>query len=143
MANFARIIDGVAVDFSTDPAEHFHPVIAAEFVAVPDDVAPGWRFDEGDWLAPEEAEEPEPVASYPKVSPVEFKLLFTVTERVEINAAKATDEVLAAFFEIIDDPRLTFVDLGLQSTQDGLTYLVGLGLITAERRAEVLTGALQ
>jgi hypothetical protein len=38
MSNFARIINNVAVDVSTNPQEQFHPDIAAEFEPVPDDV---------------------------------------------------------------------------------------------------------
>lgn len=53
MANFARIIDNVAVDVSTDPAAEFHPLLAREFAPVPDNVARGWvRDGKGQWHAP-------------------------------------------------------------------------------------------
>lgn len=78
-----------------------------------------------------------------RVSPVEFKLLFTAPERVAIKAARATDPIVDDFYDIVEDPRLTFVDLGLQSTQDALSYLVSLTLITAERRTEILAGNAQ
>ncbi|MCK6437762.1 hypothetical protein [Rivihabitans pingtungensis] len=53
MTNFARIIDHIAVDVSSDPQAHFHPQLASEFVAVPDQVSRGWRCDaEGHWQAP-------------------------------------------------------------------------------------------
>ena len=74
----------------------------------------------------------------PQISPVEFKLLFTVFERVAIKAS--TDPVVQDFFEIVNDPRLTHVDLGLQSTKDALAYLTSKGLIAAERQAAILTG---
>jgi hypothetical protein len=51
--------------------------------------------------------------------------------------------VVQDFFEIINDPRLTHVDLGLQSTQDAMSYLVAVNLLTAERRAEILLGQVQ
>jgi hypothetical protein len=79
--------------------------------------------------------------SPPKVSPVQFKLLFTSPERIAIKAS--TDPVVQDFFDIVNDPRLTHVDLGLQSTQDALSYLVSVNLLTTERRAEILLGQVQ
>lgn len=52
MTNFARIIDNVAVDVSSNPAEQFHPNVAAEFQSVPDEVEAGWIFANGQWAAP-------------------------------------------------------------------------------------------
>lgn len=143
MTNFARIIDNVAVDVCTDPAHCFHPDIAREFVQVPDEVQEGWIRADGKWSAPAPAPQPEPVPVYPTVTPVEFKLLFTSHERVAIKAARATDPVIDDFYDIVEDPRLTFVDLGLQSTQDALSYMVAQGLLTEDRRSEILTGILQ
>lgn len=55
---YARIVSDVAVDVAADPHMMFHPHLAAEFVAVPADVQPGWRLVDGAWRAP--APEPEP-----------------------------------------------------------------------------------
>lgn len=41
MTTYARIVNGVAVDVSADPASSFAPDLAAEFVEVPDGVEPG------------------------------------------------------------------------------------------------------
>ena len=144
MANYARIINNVAVDVSPNPQEEFHPDIAAQFEPVPDEVKQGWiRNEAGEWEAPAPSPEPEPTPSEAtKVSPVEFKLLFTSAERVAIKAARATDQVIDDFYDIVEDPRLTFVDLGLQSTQDALSYMVAQGLLTAERRSEILAGVV-
>lgn len=79
----------------------------------------------------------------PKISPVQFKLLFAPAERVAMGAAQATDPVLQDFFGIVNDPRLTFVDLGLQSTKDAVAYLVGKKLITQARADEVLAGIVK
>ena len=84
----------------------------------------------------------EQMAEPAKVSPVQFKLLFTGPERVAIKAARATDPVIDDFYSIVEDPRLTHVDLGLQSSMDALAYMVGLGLLTDERKSEILTGNL-
>ena len=145
MTNFARVINDVAVDVSSTPAEQFHPSIAEQFEPVPDEVQAGWvRNEDGEWEAPAPSPEPEPTPSEsPKVSPVEFKLLFTSPERVAIKAARATDQVIDDFYDIVEDPRLTFVDLGLQSTKDALSYMVAQGLLTAERRSEILSGNVQ
>jgi len=53
MANFARIIDNVAVDVSTDPENSFHPNIAAQFVSVPANVSNGWVLVDDVWVQPE------------------------------------------------------------------------------------------
>ena len=144
MTNFARVINDVAVDVSSTPAEQFHPSIAEQFEPVPDEVQAGWvRNEDGEWEAPAPSPEPEPTPSEAtKVSPVEFKLLFTSAERVAIKAARATDPVIDDFYDIVEDPRLTFVDLGLRSTQDALSYMVAQGLLTDERRSEILAGVV-
>lgn len=79
----------------------------------------------------------------PKVSPVEFKLLFTAPERVAIKAARAADPVVDDFMSLVEDPRLTHVDLALQSTQAALGYLVANALLTEERRTEIIAGNVQ
>lgn len=48
MKNYARIVDNVAVDVSSDPAAHFHPELVTLFVEVPSEVRPGWRFDDAE-----------------------------------------------------------------------------------------------
>ena len=139
MTNFARVINDVAVDVSSTPAEQFHPSIAEQFEPVPDEVQAGWvRNEDGEWEAPA----PSP-SEAPKVSPVEFKLLFTSAERVAIKAARATDQVIDDFYDIVEDPRLTNVDLGLKSTRDAIGYLAAQNLITAERATEILAGVVQ
>lgn len=77
------------------------------------------------------------------VSPVEFKLLFTAQERVAIKEARSTDVIVDDFFEIVEDPRLTHVNLELQSTKDALDYLVSKGLVTADRLTQILLGQIQ
>lgn len=74
-----------------------------------------------------------------KVSPIQFKMLFTSAERVSIQPLKQTDDIIKDWFEILDDPRLTHVDLSLKSTQDGLSYLVALGIITEIRKQEIIS----
>ena len=140
MANFARIINAVAVDVSTDPTNQFHPDIAREFVPVPDNVKPGWIRKDGEWQAPESAPQPDPEPVYPKVTPVQFKLLFTSPERVAIKAARATAPVVDDLWDLVEDPRMEHVDFGLKSVRDSIAYLATAGLIAPERVAEIISG---
>ena len=78
-----------------------------------------------------------------KISPIEFKLLFTVQERIAIKTARQTDAVIDDFYSIVEDPRLTFVDLGLASTQQAVGYLATQNLIEASRVDEILAGEFQ
>ena len=130
-----------------DPAECYHPDIAACYdTEVPDDAVNGDGWVNGQLVKPEPPAPviPEPVAPVPpKVSPVEFMFLFTSSERVAIKARRATDPIIDDWLDIVQDPRLTHVDLALQSTQDALTYLVSLDIITDERRDEILSGEVQ
>lgn len=94
--------------------------------------------------APAPAPEPAPAPPPPvTVSPVEFKLLFTSQERIAIKTARETDPVIDDFYSIVEDPRLTMVNMSLASTVDALSYLVSVGLITEARKAEILSGTLQ
>lgn len=150
--NYANIVNNIAVDVSDDPATHYHPDIAAQFVEVPDEVQQGWVLgDDGAWSAPVIESAPEPVAVRPSVSPVEFKLLFTAVERITLRKLREADPGVDDFFDIIDDPRLVEVNLGLASTQNGIKYavaaLVKAGAINsadAETRiAEIISGKMQ
>lgn len=142
MANFARVINNVAVDVSTDPTNQFHPDIAREFVAVPDEVQSGWIRKDGQWSAPAPAPQPEPIPVYPKVTPVEFKMLFASAERIAIKEARVTDPVIDDYFDIVEDPRLQVVDLGLHSVQEGIQYLQAIGILTEDRVSQILAGTI-
>ena len=130
-----------------DPVECYHPDIAAFYdTEVPDNAVNGDGWVNGQLVKPEPPAPviPEPVAPVPpKVSPVEFMLLFTSSERVAIKARRATDPIIDDWLDIVQDPRLTHVDLALQSTQDALAYLVSLNILTDERRDEILSGEVQ
>lgn len=151
MTNYARIINDVAVDVSNNPAEQFHPSIAAEFQPVPDEVRQGWRLVDGVWHAPEPQPGPAPEPTRPQVSPIEFKLLWTSPERLTLKSIRQTDPVMDDFFDIIEDPRLTHVNLALASTQQGIDYclakLVEAAVLTEVdvpvRREQILSGEFQ
>lgn len=141
---YARIINQTAVDVREEsPNGFFTHNIVAEFVVIPDQVENGWSLEGEDWTAPAQPAHQEIPATPPQVTPVQFKLLFTPAERVAIKAARSTDAMIDDFYEIVEDPRLTMVDFGLQSTVDGVGYLVSKGLITEERKAEIISGVLK
>lgn len=104
-------------------------------------LAPNDAVDMG-WIKQGDGTFLPPVAVTPeiKVSPVEFKLLFTASERVAIKAS--ADPIVKDFFEIVNDPRLTHVNLSLQSTKDALAYLTALTILAAGRSATILAGVL-
>ena len=96
--------------------------------------------------------DPEPVEPVYRlrVSPVEFKMLFSPTERLAIRQAREYSGTETAqkqlallvddWWSIVDDPRLTVVDLGLDQTMAGLDMLVTAGILSADRRVEIGMG---
>lgn len=128
-----------------DPAECYHPDIAQFYnTLVPDDAENGDGWVNGQLVKPT-APPPAPPAPPPapeprRVSPVEFKLLFTAQERVAIRAVRDTDPVIDDFFDILDDPRLTSVDLTSSTTRGMVDYLVSKAFLTAKRRDEIVNG---
>jgi hypothetical protein len=142
MTNYARVINNVAVDVCTDPASSFHPIIAAEFEPVPAEVRQGWVRTDGVWSAPEPTPQPEPVAPAIIVTPIQFQLLFTSAERIAIKHARATDEIIDDFCQIVEDPRLSEVNLSLGSVREGIAYLRQVGIITEDREAQILAGQI-
>ena len=152
MANYARIINEVAVDVSSNPAEEFHPSIAAEFEPVPDNVENNWRRNPqtGVWSAPEVAQEqPGQATVFHKVGPLAFKLLFSAPERVKAKQLRSTDDFLEDFWGLLDDPRTDVVDMALGSVQAAIEYTLtavkaaGVELDIPTRKAEILAGQVQ
>jgi len=141
---FALIENNTAIQVSHDPSSEFHSLVADKFSRVPANVRVGWRLDdEGAWSAPAVPDPtPEPVNTI--ISPTAFKRRFTLTERTAIAMARAlrtsTDPTelqlalaLDIFFEDLDDPRLTEMDLTDETVSQGLAFLVSVGIITQER----------
>jgi hypothetical protein len=144
MTKYARIVDGRAVDVvDTDPAELFHPEVAEQFITVPDDTSTSDHFDGEAWTKYVPPELPAVLPVPPVVTPPEFKLLI-LDELPEIMEAAQTDIKIAAFMEVVNDPRLTEVDLSLKSVQNGLKYcLKQIGrtdTVISERMDEILSG---
>jgi hypothetical protein len=148
---WARIINNVAIETTdVDPVGRFSPEIVWEKVST--DITPNSTRNGSVWTI---APVPEPVQterapdiSDIKISPIEFKLLWTAQERVSIKSLRESDPITDDFFDIIDDVRLTYVNLSLQSTQQAVDYLL-TKLVAATviqsadvpvRRAAILSG---
>lgn len=140
MTKFARIINGTAIDVCLNPKDNFHPLIAAEFVTVPENVEVGHSLINGVWTAAikEDIFVVDSNIYSIKIAPIDFKLLLTPTERVAVNQVKATDALVNDFFSLVEDPRMTTVDLGLQSTKDIINHLVTINILTPQRAEDIL-----
>lgn len=149
MTKYARIVDSVAVEILVPPegfdlADCVHADIAELFTAVPEDVTPNSKVNgKGVWTVAAIPELEVPLEIYPVVTPMTFKMLFTSSERIAIKRSVATDDVIEDWWGIINDPNLTEVNLGLKSAQDGLDYLISVGIITPERKPEILSGLVK
>lgn len=101
-------------------------------IVIPDDltVSIGWLWN-GDSFA-----QPAPDPASPVMSRLAFMRRFTMQERIAIRAAVPTDPVLAdvnALLELAQE-----VSLDDPDTQMAIGYMTQLGILTAERAAEIL-----
>lgn len=140
----ARLVNGTVIDISEDPLSEFHEILSEDFVEVPDNVTVGSILtEEGEWLIKEVVPRVAPPRPLPFLTPIQFKMCFTPDERRVIAEIKLNDHVLQDAYEILDDPRLTEVDLNLQSVRDTVTYIKDLGIINDDRCREVLLGIMK
>lgn len=139
MTKFARIVNDIAIDVCDNPSELFHPLVAAEFTEVPEQVETGFKLNNGNWIPPiTETFSAEEVAVTNKIQAIDFKLLFSAQERISVTQAKATDALIDDFFSLVDDPRMTTIDLALQSTKDIINHLVTVNILTPQRAEDIL-----
>lgn len=143
MKTYARNVNGQAIDVTaTDNiAALFHPDVAAQFVEVPDGTQDGATLSGGQWVNPTPA--PAAAPKPPSITPPQFKLLM-LPDLAEIMEAAKTDTTMATFLDVVNDPRLTEVDLSLQSVQNGIQYcLTKIGRTADQidaRMTQILTG---
>lgn len=142
MTKFTRLdAHGVAIEVCSAEAHATHePTLAATFIECPDSVTAGATLISGTWQAfvPPEPPAPRP----PRVTPPQFFLLFTMAEQVALEGLRSSTPWLNLFFKRLEDPRLTEVDLSLESVQGGVAQALALVHTgdTSARVAEVLTG---
>ena len=80
------------------------------------------------------------VEHYPTISVIKFKLLFTTQERVAINGARKTDNIIDDYLRILNDPRLSDIDLNLPIIAEALQYFVSQSILNSDRPAQILKG---
>ncbi len=72
---------------------------------------------------------------------MEFLLLLTLAEQAAIRAAAPNDPQVGILVSMVDDARLTFVDLTHPTVVEAIQYLADKpGLLTADRAVRVLAG---
>lgn len=149
MSKFARLVNNVAVDVvDGDPAEYFHPDIAAQFEQVPNNVEAGWLFADDVWSAGESSNGSAEAEIPPTIGVIKFKLLFTSPERIKAKELRQADPVIDDFWSILDDPRTTEVDPNLESIQNVIEYTLtainaaGIATDVAARKAAILSGQI-
>lgn len=159
-----RVVNGTVTDLSEDPARDYSAEVAKDFIEVPNDAPSdlkiGYKYDPVTkvFTAPEPPFIPLPLNPEPQFNmhptPPQFFLLFTAQERVAIKYIAKGDypvsPILEDWLEILNDPRLTEVDLTLESTQNAIMFLttvevpeslfqlVGFDKVLQPFRAEVI-----
>lgn len=78
----------------------------------------GWTFDFPEWTA------------------FQFLMRFTAQEREAIRSASKADSTLADFLQLSQAAQT--ISAGNQMTIDGMNYLVTSGIITEQRKQEIL-----
>lgn len=156
---YARVLDGIAVDVSdADPTDIFHPLLASQFVQVPDDVVTGSRWIDDAWVEPSSPSF-DPASAPPRqLALIDFLRLFTTAEKAGFNALRKTVAGLPPEDYASDDPavqalvgfevglthydalRAGLIELDNAETIEWLGLLVPLGVLTEARLAQVLAG---
>lgn len=150
MQKYARLDESNIVietwsDGELTPFDIFTPALAEAFHECPDEVGQLWTLNTQDWSWTPPVTPEAPAVIPPKMTPVEFLLLFSPQERVTIRQAAAIDPAIADFLSIIEHPRLREVDLALASTQQGIEYALTVAGSpnVQDRKAQILTGVIQ
>lgn len=154
MTNYARIINDVAVDVSTDPAEQFHPSIASEFESVPDKVQAGWTRSGTKWSKPADVvvTPPAPAENSSKIiTRAAFRKRFTEQEKIAIEMAAIDNPIATSKARLMSATLRTyqkdwdaadFIDLADADAQAKVNYVAQMQVITQERATEILTAAI-
>lgn len=130
-----EIVDGIAIaDDSLDTDGKW--ICIDDLDSKP---GPGWHYKDGAFVLPPESPSapPEP----PVISKLAFRFRLTDAEYVGILNAAKTDVEVAAWVETFN--MVTRVNLDDPRTKAGLDLMVGKTLLTAVRKAEILTAPIK
>lgn len=83
-----------------------------------------------------------PPSAYPDtaVTKAAFRNRFTFSERVGIKTAEASAPMLQVLAD--DQAQATYIDLSDPNAAAGLDLLIAFGLLTSERKTEILTAPI-
>jgi hypothetical protein len=153
MTTYAQINNGIASEVVTsNPFTIFHPDVAVQFSIVPDGTETGAILTNGVWTNAAPFIPPTPVTPpLSALTPMQFYLAFTPTERIAIKASVdvnvkefwSTYELAAQLNEVIDP--------NLVSVKEALAYLAapvspgpGAGILASPGRiTQILSGTPQ
>ncbi|MDL5036861.1 hypothetical protein QRD40_10935 [Comamonas sp. Y6] len=128
---YAYIESGVVVEVArVDPFSIFFEGYASKFVEVPDNVEPGYLSTVDGYI-------PAPVdLLYPRFVGNEKLDLFTQSEQLAVVTATMTDPIVKLLYDrMIGAAYMSYED---PETEQGLALLESKGLLTPERKAEIV-----
>lgn len=134
-----------------NPAELYHPDIAKHYdTEVPSGTVQGATLAHGVWTnpAPVVYVAPEPVVTYPTLTPMAFYLAFKPMERIALKTS--TNPMVQEFWATYQLAVQTGSDVHMElaSNRQAIAYLAvpkpeGPGILAPERVAQVLQGTAQ
>ena len=123
---YALIVGGVVASVVEQASL---PTIPGQWVAC-GNAGPGWTYSDSTFTAPAAAPDLRHITGYA------FKMRMTAAERIAIRAAAAVSAEVADFMDLADSAQ--YIDLDLDTTQDGVEALEAATLIGAGRAAVIL-----
>lgn len=121
MQRYARVTDGVVSNVCVGTN------LPSPFIQCPDEVSIGWRHENGSFAPP--------VVTRVWTA-YEFLSRFTAGERAAIRAGSASDAALADFLMLAQAAQEIQSDDPI--TASGMYYLTSIGIITEQRRSEIM-----
>ena len=140
---YAWVRDNTVVDTCVaDPKTIFHKDVAENYnVMIANEIGTGATLVDDEWQNIQIQQTHDEEDRY-MLSPIEFKLCFTPQERVAIKAVSETDAILQDAYSLVDDQRLTFVNMHTRSVIELIDYLESCGLITQDRAIDIKSGKI-
>ncbi|WP_313369160.1 hypothetical protein [Achromobacter animicus] len=133
MNMWARVESGVVVEVTEiDPADRFHPDLM--WLASPKGVQPGYSYVDGKFKAPSKED-----FLRVRFSPREYIKRFTFEEQVAVRQAQLVDMEVGLVYD--DFNRAEFINIEDPSVSAGIDLYVAKGLLSPERRDELLQPA--
>lgn len=128
--HWALIENGLVKELTAvDPEGRFHPDFV--WVKAPEEVRPGYIYDEANFIAPEVN-----AVLKTRFSPREYIQRFTLEEQIAIRQAQFSDMEVGLVYD--DFNRAPFIDLNDPEAAAGLDLYIAKGLLNPSRRDALL-----